>query len=139
MHVLDTSAVGWHDFSVTAGDNAGNTSLLTTRYDVVWPFTGFSSAPSNVNPGESIPLRFSLGGSRGTDVLSSLRWALVACDTLALLGPADSDAASLSYNASLDRYTVQASTEKSWDRSCRRAVVTLGDGSEHAATFRFTK
>ena len=137
--VLDTSAVCWHDFSVTAEDNAGNTSTLTNRYDVVWPFTGFSSELSAVNSGESIPLRFSLGGPRGTDVLSGLRWELVACDTVALLGPADPDAASLSYNASLDRYTVQASTEKSWDGSCRRAVVMLRDGSKHAATFRFTK
>jgi Tol biopolymer transport system component len=136
---LDTRAVGWHDFTVTARDNAGNAASVTNRYDVVWPFSGFSSALSNANPGESIPLRFSLGGPRGTDVLRGVRWEFVACDTSATLGPADSDAATLSYNASLDRYTVQASTEKSWAGSCRRAVVMLADGSEHAAAFRFTK
>jgi Tol biopolymer transport system component len=136
---LDTRAVGWHDFTVTARDNAGNTATKTNRYDVVWPFSGFSSTLTNANAGESVPLRFSLGGPRGLDVLSGVRWELVSCETLATLGPADSDTVSLSYNASLDRYTVQASTERSWDGSCRRAVVTLRDGSDHAAAFRFTK
>jgi uncharacterized protein len=45
----------------------------------------------------------------------------------------------LSYNASTDRYTYQATTSKSWAGSCRDLIVTLDDGTAHRARFSFTK
>jgi WD40-like Beta Propeller Repeat len=135
---LDTRAVGWHDFTVVARDNAGNTATLTNRYDVVWPFSGLSPDPTNANPGEPVALRFSLDGPRG-DVGAVVRWEPVACDTLAAVGPNEDASASTSYNASRDRYTVTVATEKAWSGSCRYAVLALADGSVHGAYFRFTK
>ncbi len=142
---LDTGSVGWHDFTVTARDNAGNLATRTNRYDVVWPFSGFGSPvanpPSlnNVNPGSEIPLRFSLGGPRGSDVVDSVRWQTVSCDSFAATASPEPATATVAYAASLDRYTVQVATSKSWNGTCRRVSVSLRDGSAHDALFRFTK
>ena len=49
-----------------------------------------------------------------------------------------SDAAgSLSYNAGPDRYTFGWATDKAWAGSCRELLLTLRDGTTHAAYVSF--
>jgi hypothetical protein len=130
---------------VSAADRAGNHAELERRYVVYWPFAGFDDPIQNLpgtnlgRGGDSFPFRFSLGGYRGPDVLDSVRWQRLTCDTLAPLEPPSTGAASVSYNATHDRYTVDAATDKAWGGTCRSVVIRLRDGSEHGALFQFTK
>jgi hypothetical protein len=46
---------------------------------------------------------------------------------------------SLSYDPSTDTYTYVWKTAKVWANTCRQLVLTLIDGSQHTALFKFTK
>ena len=62
---VETGPIGSHTYTVTATDNAGNTTTLTHTYDVVWPFS-WVSPPSSGKAGKSVAVKFSLGGNYGT-------------------------------------------------------------------------
>jgi hypothetical protein len=144
---LDTSSVGAHTFTVTARDQAGNAQTSSRSYTVVWPFAGFFSPLANppavntIDPGDSVPLRFSLGGNRSIDILASASPTVqqVDCSSLLPLGSASTAAGALSYNATQDRYTFQWKTDKSWAGTCRQLTLTLSDGTLHQAIFKLVK
>jgi hypothetical protein len=139
---IDTTTLGTKTFTVTAADRSGNTSRETHTYSVVYDFAGFSSpataypAAASVRAGQDVPLKFSLGGNQGFDILASGSPGWTACDGQ---GASATAGGSLSYKASGDRYTYLAVTAKSWAGSCRDFVLTLRDGTEHRARFTFTK
>jgi hypothetical protein len=139
---LDTSTAGDHTFTVTATDGAGNSATATRSYTVVYDFSGFFSpvaaypTATVVAAGDGIPLKFSLHGDQGLDVLAagSPRW--LAC------GSTDGGTAAsgtLSYNRSKDRYTYLASTDRAWAGTCRDLAVALRDGTVHRARFTFER
>ena len=136
---LDTSTFGAHTFTVTAYDRAGNVAYMTSTYFVAYDFAGFFSpaaafptAPS-VKAGEGVPLKFSLNGNQGLDV--------VAAAASAPCGSADQSAGdgTLTYNSANDRYTYLMSSAKAWAGTCRDLVLTLRDGTSHRARFTFTR
>jgi Tol biopolymer transport system component len=140
---INTTAVGAHSFTVTATKAAHITTTLSHSYNVVYDFSGFFtpvSAFPTVNPvkaGEGIPLKFSLHGSRGSDIFAAASPAWSPCDspaTNSTIAPG-----SLTYNASLDRYGFLAATDKSWAGTCKDLSVTLRDGTTHQARFSFSK
>jgi Tol biopolymer transport system component len=141
---LYTGDVGTFGFTVVAADRAGNQSALTHRYQVVYRWSGFQSpvadAPelNQANAGQSIPFRFSLAGPQ-TSPVQSVAWQTVACDTLAPLDAPATPTGALTYNATLDRWTFEAATERAWAGSCRRFDLGLRDGTRHSAYVRFTK
>ncbi len=99
-----------------------------------------TAAFSTVNPvkaGEGIPLKFSLHGNRGSDVLAAGSPTWTPCDSPS--GGLTAAAGTLSYNASVDRYTFLAATSKSWAGTCGDLTVTLRDGTTHQARFAFGK
>jgi hypothetical protein len=140
---VDTSTVGSRTFTVTATDNANNTATKSSSYRVVYGFSGFSqpvAAFPTANPvraGEAIPLKFSLHGNRGNDVLVASSNAWTPCDASA--ASAATATGSLSYNASLDRYTFLATTNKAWAGTCADLTLSLRDGTTHQARFTFGK
>ena len=76
---LDTSTAGARTFTVTATDVAGNSASLTVAYEVgplEDDFMGFRRPVEDfpaINrwiAGETVPVRFSLGGFKGLDVLA---------------------------------------------------------------------
>jgi Tol biopolymer transport system component len=137
---IDTSSVGDKTFAVTATDQAGNAAHLSRSYSVVYDFTGFLAPVSAACPatnslpaGEAIPLKFRLHGNQGLDVLAAGSPVWAPCgggDTTPARG-------SLSYNASNDRYTYLAATDKAWSGTCRDLVLTLRDGTSHRARIAF--
>jgi len=137
---LNTSSVGARTFTVTATDRAGNTAQAQSAYSVVYDFSGFASpastypAATSVKPGENVPLKFSLHGDQGADVVAAVGWTPCGASD----GPATAQG-TLSYNASNDRYTYAAATSKFWAGSCRDFALTLRDGTTHRARFTFTK
>lgn len=114
-------------------------------------FAGFFAPVENlpvlneVGAGRAIPVRFSLGGDRGTDIFADgyPRSEAVDCDRIAhtaVNGVDDTTtagASSLSYSASTDRYHYVWATAEEWDGSCRQLVLKLRDGSAQRANFRF--
>jgi Tol biopolymer transport system component len=139
---VDTARVGGRTFTVTATDGAGNTARATSSYAVIYDFSGFFSpvaafpTANPTKPGEAIPLKFSLHGNRGSDLFAFGSPTWTACDASAGTNPATG---TLSYNASLDRYTFLVATDKSWAGTCRDLILTLRDGTAHRARFTFGK
>jgi hypothetical protein len=137
---LDTASVGPKTFTVTASDRAGNLAREMHAYSVIYDFAGFSApaaefpAPSAMKAGGGVPLKFSLHGDQGSDILAAGSPGWIPCGALDGSTPADGV---LSYNASSDRYTYLASTQKSWAGSCRDLILTLRDGTTHRARFTF--
>jgi hypothetical protein len=140
---IDTSSVGSRTFTVRATDVAQNAASASSNYRVIYDFSGFFSpvaAFATTNPvkaGEGIPLKFSLHGNRGSDVVAAGSAMWTPCDPSS--GGSTAAAGTLSYNASLDRYTFFAATSKSWAGTCSDLTVTLRDGTTHQARFTFGK
>lgn len=146
---IDTSTVGARTVTVTGTDNAGNTTVVTHNYAVVYDFSGFFQPVDNlpvvntVNAGRAIPIKFSLNGDQGLAIFATgyPKSQTVQC---ASTGPVDgieetltAGSSSLSYDASLDQYSYVWKTEKSWAGTCRQLIVKLADGTSHRANFQF--
>jgi zinc carboxypeptidase len=140
---IDTGTVGFHSFTVTATDQAGNFSMQTNTYQVVWPFSGFFQPidpPPALNvskAGSSSPMKFKLGGYRGLGIFAAgyPQSRPISCSSRAPLGPGTATQGALSF--SNGQYTYTWKTEKAWEGTCREFVMTLVDGSVHTAQFRF--
>ncbi len=135
---VDTSP-GSHVFRVDSVDSSGNASSATSTYAVRYRFDGFSSplvaepATASARAGDAVPVKFSLTGDRGLGAVSRTAWRPCSATTN------DSSVASgtLSYNARTDRYTFMWQSDKSWAGSCREFLLTLRDGTTHAALVSF--
>jgi extracellular elastinolytic metalloproteinase len=114
------------------------------------PGTGFSAPVDNlpavnVKPaGETIPLKFNIGGNRGPNPLASNSPASqqIDCTTLqplqfAITTPAE-QVGRLSYNRAQQRYHFNWATPAEWAGTCRQLIITLADGTQRRARFRFT-
>ena len=114
-------------------------------------FTGFFAPVSNppavnvVNSGRAVPMKFSLGGNQGLDVLvaGSPSVETVSCTSDELILPATAAASTggsaLSYDDASDTYMYTWKTAREWAGSCRDIVFAFVDGSVHRAQFRFTR
>jgi X-Pro dipeptidyl-peptidase len=133
---VTTGPVGTHTYTVTATDNAGNTSTLTHTYNVYW--AGFAwGATSRVQAGKVVNVTFSLGGNYGLGVMAtgSPRSIQVNCTTGAAIGAASATSGSLSFASGV--YTYAWSTSSSWKNTCRTFVLDLDDNTQHTLTLHF--
>ena len=139
--LLDTSVVGSRSFTVTAKDASHNVATLSHSYRVVYPFSGFgspleSSGFATLKAGDKVPVKFSLGGAWGLDVVTDSTWTRVSCTGAPLGDASATDAAGrLSFHGG--RYQLQVETDASWAGSCRQLAVTLDDGTTHTANVSF--
>jgi uncharacterized repeat protein (TIGR03803 family) len=122
---------------------------VSQSFHVRFDFTGLlppvldPPVVNRVKAGRSVPIRFSLGGDQGRDVLAgdgpSVR--AVPCDESEpandISGVAARRASSLRYSAKRDRYTYLWKTDKSWAGTCQELSLELTDGTTLQATFRF--
>ena len=139
-------------FSVTctgARDRAGNIALASASYAVHYIFTGLMSPVANpptvntVKAGQTVPVKFSLGGDHGLDVLQggNATSVMIGCASgaavdlteLAVINPG---ASQFTYDPITTQYQFNWKTDKSWGGSCRRLLVRLDDGTVHSADFR---
>ena len=149
---IDTSSVGDKEFTVTATDAADTETSVTHTYSVIdlagYAFDGFFRPVDNegwnvTRAGAAIPMRFSLGGYRGMDVVQSAMSAPIACEASTALNQVDEEAAlnpgqsSLSYDEDADQYNYVWKTDQSWAGTCRAFELTLDDGTTHTASFKF--
>ena len=111
-------------------------------------FSGFFAPVDNppivnvVKAGSAVPVKFSLGGNRGLEIFATGSPASrpVVCDSHSPLDAIEQTVnpgnATLSYDASTDRYTYVWKTSKLWT-GCRALTVTLFGGASHTAFFNF--
>lgn len=111
-------------------------------------FTGFFPPVDNqpilntVKAGSAIPIKFSLNGNQGLDILFTgyPTSATVVCGSAvedAIEQTVTAGESSLSYNVTNDQYTYVWKTNKSWANSCRTFVLRLSDGSYYRINFKF--
>ncbi|HEX9823544.1 MAG TPA: CocE/NonD family hydrolase [Actinomycetota bacterium] len=141
--------VGETTVTCTGRDGYGNETTETFMVTVVpWAFEGFFDPVKNPpavnqrNPGSAVPLKFSLEGDRGLDVLAEASPAsrAIECETGEPLGGYEPSSpageSGLHYDPVEDQYVYAWKTDVMW-AGCRELLLTLADGSEHAALFRF--
>jgi hypothetical protein len=113
---------------------------------VHWPFTGYSSPVDNpptvntANAGSGIPVKFSLGGDRGLNILAagSPSISQFTC-TNAPTDPIEETSSALTSSLSFSggQYVYNWKTLKSYAGNCYQFKLTLVDGSIHIANFKF--
>ncbi|MBK9715076.1 MAG: glycoside hydrolase family 3 C-terminal domain-containing protein [Kouleothrix sp.] len=149
---FDTSAVGFHSYTVQAADVAGNTASVTHRYNVYWPgWSNFYQPIDNGNvlnvakAGSGIPIKFSLGGDYGLGIFAAgyPQSMVMKCDskepTDVIEETVTAGNSSLTYDPLSGLYTYVWKTDKTWANSCRMLTVKLIDNTVHTAQFQFTK
>jgi hypothetical protein len=137
-----------------ASDNADNSAgPVSATYTVTqsFTFTGFFQPVDNlptlnlVTAGRGVPLKFSLNGDQGLDILAAGYPASqgVTCSSSAPVDVVEqtttSGASGLTYDAATDTYTYVWKTNKSWAGTCRQLILRLSDGTEHLALFKFSR
>ena len=147
--IVTTEAIGTQTLTFTAFDLAGNQSSQDCSYNVIYDFGGFyppvEAAPflNPATPGSALPLKFSLAGDQGLDILAEGFPSMqqVSCDTLEPIG--DPSAAKpagnsgLSYDPLTDWYNYIWKTGKDWAGTCQALTIQLIDATQHIAYFKF--
>jgi hypothetical protein len=147
----DAALAAWVDISDRwmPGEVCGHTSSFspfTLGYPDPFDFTGFfapvtMTAPNLAKPGQAIPVKFSLAGDKGLEVVKSARFIVEGTDLTPDGVPLPADVATasgLSYDPSSDRYTYTWKTSKLWSLKTGTFELTLSDGTTHTfeATFK---
>ncbi len=155
---LDTSQVGTRIATLPAGsvrDRVGNESAaVSCTYWVIYRWSGFFRPVDNssvgnivwniVNAGRAVPIKFSLAGPQGMDILSGTPKVIEVPCTNGASDPIDEFASTagnsgLQYDPVADQYIYVWKTDRNWAGKCAKLVVTLKDGTSHEAWFRFTR
>ena len=136
---VSTRQVGHHSVTCRADDPAGNTATADAGYDVEYAFDGFFSpvqmgATNRAKAGSSVPLKFSIGGDDGMDVLAGGSPSVQACGG----GDATRADGKLSYDSDAGQYVYVWKTDRAWAGSCREVTVRLVDGSAKSVSFRMS-
>ncbi|WP_131735972.1 PxKF domain-containing protein [Actinomadura roseirufa] len=128
-------------------DGSASTTTTITPAGPTYTFTGFFAPVNNppvlntVNAGRSIPVKFSLNGDQGLNVLAdgSPYSKATTCGT-GTQDPVETTTDSnsgLTYDPGTGRYTYVWKTDKNWAGTCRTFHLKLADGSDHTANFQF--
>ena len=115
---------------------------------VIWPFTGFFAPVDNlptlntVKAGNTIPVKFSLGGDRGLGVLASgyPKAVKITCLTgvpIDAIEETNTANSGLIYDVATGQYKYNWKTPKNYAGSCYRLDVKLVDDTTHSANFQF--
>jgi hypothetical protein len=126
------------------GDTVGEYFFTTG----VYAFNGFFPPISNTDlnmrqAGAAVPVKFSLGGDQGLDILSPVSPVSrqINCATFAPVGPEEPTSpkgnSGLNYDPLVDQYIYVWGTDRAWKGTCRELNVKLNDGTDHKARFRF--
>ncbi|MBO1268115.1 PxKF domain-containing protein [Arthrobacter cavernae] len=129
------------------GFDAADQVVTVSAYDFAGFFQPVAAAPaiSEVKAGRAVPMKFSLGGDYGLNIIAagSPTSFQVGCPANTPVSVAEATstagAGSLSYDPASGRYSYVWKTESTWAGSCRTFDMVLDDGSSHQAMFRFVR
>jgi hypothetical protein len=142
------NSVGSVDVTVTTPNGTSATSTAD-QFSYVYSFTGFSSPvdnPPTVNQahaGQAIPMKFSLGGDFGLNIIASgfPTATQIDCSSGAPVNTGTltdtAGGSGLTFDSSTSTYTYVWKTSKSWAGTCQRFDLQLNDGTDHTAIFQF--
>jgi probable HAF family extracellular repeat protein len=142
----------WTDVT-TSHDQASHTICGTTTSlspyilaELLYDFTGFFQPVDNgpvlnqVKAGSSIPVKFSLGGALGLDVLAtnSPTTGIVSCGAVPTIDAIEEVTTSTSgLHYENGQYIYVWKTQPAWKGTCRKFMLNLKDGTQHIALFQF--
>jgi predicted extracellular nuclease len=142
------SQPGSYTVTVSVANQFGEAGSAATTH-VVFNFTGFFSPVINptafnvVAAGSIVPIKFSLNGDQGLDILANGYPVSqsVDCKTGMPDGPIQATitagASGLNYDPVANQYNYIWNTDTSWAGTCRQVAIKLVDGTAHLALFRF--
>jgi len=121
--------------------------------EVAYAFTGFFPPIANppalntVKAGQSIPVKFSVGGYRGLDLFDPgyPKAGVIDCANpvnpppTALESTVLAGSSALEYEPTTDAYIYVWKTMPGWVKTCRALVVNFLDGSQRTAYFQFRR
>ncbi|NUP50127.1 MAG: cell shape-determining protein [Catenulispora sp.] len=143
-----SSTVGPVDVTVTTPAGTSATGAAD-RYTYSYPFTGFYAPVANtptlnqVHAGQAIPMKFSLGGNYGLDIIPTgfPTATQVNCATGAPVNTSTltdtAGGSGLQYDPTTNTYTYVWKTQKAWAGTCQVFTLGLNDTSSHVADFQF--
>ncbi len=144
---IATATVGAKTFTVYAQDAVGNTADAAVTYNVIYNWAGFFKPVDNgqvnkVCAGRAIPVKFSLDGDQGLDILASGYPRSYLCDCAgessdAIEETVTAGKSSLRFKAGAGQYVYVWKTVRAWSDSCRVFEIVLADGTRHQASFEF--
>jgi hypothetical protein len=148
FYVPDSAAT--EQLACPAGYTSEAAATECTLVEEGYTFTGFfapvdMAALNVVKAGRAIPIKFSLGGDFGLDIMAAGYPAstTITCDNSAPTGTIEetvtAGSSSLSYDPDSDQYTYVWKTNKGWANSCRILTIMLDDGSVYQASFKFNR
>jgi IPT/TIG domain-containing protein len=142
------TSVGPVDVTVTTPSGTSATSSAD-QFTYTYPFTGYQPPVANppvlnqVNGGQAIPMKFSLGGNYGLNIIAPgyPTATPISCSagTTVNSGTLTDTAggSGLQYDSSTGTYTYVWKTSKSWAGTCQQFDLRLNDGTDHTANFQF--
>ena len=129
-----------------------NFALSQDQLGKVYDFKSFFPPVDNfpaynaAKAGRAIPVKFSLDGDQGLDILvpGYPKSVEIECElpdpgAIAFEETETAGRSSLSYDATDEQYIYVWKTDKAWADTCRQLVVLLIDGTYHRANFSFKK
>lgn len=153
-HYETVAPSGYRWVDITTSSEVGTVCGLTSSfspfvlgYPPAFEFSGFfppvSMDDQNIaKAGQAIPVKFSLGGDQGLDVMTSAVFISAGTATSFVGDPVETVAAGtsgLSYSAGNDQYTYVWKTSKSMAKQTGTFVLTLVDGTTHEFNVTFKK
>jgi Bacterial Ig-like domain (group 3) len=141
-------SVGTHTITAVYGGNDVYiaSSAVVTQLVNAYSFTGFFQPVDNpptlnqVNAGQSISIKFSLGGNFGLNIIAAgyPTSQQISCSSTA---PVDVIEETTTANQGLTygggQYNYVWKTQKSWAGTCRQFTMRLADSTDHLALFKF--
>lgn len=137
--------------SATVGVGSNPYSMGKFIQQQRYEFTGFHAPVDNapmlnvMKAGAAVPVKFSLGGDKGLDIMAAGSPASrqVYCDgsagSSAVEETVTAGGSSLNYDPATTQYTYVWKTQKEWANTCREFNLKLNDSSDHKAVFHFTR
>ena len=135
---------------VTATTPAGTSATSRAdQFTYTYPFTGYQAPVANppvlnqVNRGQAIPMKFSLGGNYGLTIIAPgyPTATPISCSTGAPVNSGTltdtAGGSGLQYDSGTGTYTYVWKTSKSWAGTCQQFDLRLNDGTDHTANFQF--
>jgi hypothetical protein len=143
-------AIGGTTVNCSAEDTRHNASSSHFQVFVTYVFGGFRSPIDNlptvnvVKAGQSIPVKFSLGGNQGMGIFATgyPKSTVMTCGAAAqdaVEETVTAGSSTLTYDIGSGQYHYVWKTDKAWGGSCRQLQIKFADGTTQVANFNFTR